>query len=190
MHSLIKWRLFKLFFFFFWIHFFSLQQTEDGQILPRWSNTNTVQILWFWKACAVFVNSHIGQCFTASALICICAFVNMAATRWKPVVLLFSLVVQWSLKGRVIFCPTASRNWAALLSCSQFNGPHVWKNTPRENHSQSTWGFIHLVFVLAAAATAPWPSTGPEPRWPPAGRCPPAAGRSLSARAFDGPLPH
>lgn len=42
------------------------------------------------KACAVSVNSHKGQCFTASALfICPCAFVCMSATRWKSVVYCF-----------------------------------------------------------------------------------------------------
>lgn len=68
--------------------------------------------------CAVFVNSHVGQCFTASAFFVyrVCAFVCMVATRWKSVVyLFFPCRSSKALKSRETFCSTVSRNRAALL---------------------------------------------------------------------------
>lgn len=144
------------------------------------------------KDCAVFVNSHVGQCFTASAFFvyCVCAFVCMVATRWKSVVYLFlPCRSSKALKSRETFCSTVSRNRAALLGYLVLFFLHVHSLVV---HACQTRLSVHtrIYFIQRLwKATAPWPSTGPEPRWLPAGRCPPAAGRNQSARASVGPLP-
>lgn len=73
--------------------------------------SQTVQILRFGEMCSLCKQSQRTVLYS-KCIVCLCAFVCMAATRWK-----FLVFTWWSRKAsrQIMCCLTVSRNWTDRL---------------------------------------------------------------------------